>query len=364
VRVLAVNPGSTSLKVALVEDGRTVETETVGGDGAGLARVVGSWQPVDAAGVRFVHGGHRHTAPVQLDAGVLSELDEVADLAPLHNPAATTAARDLQKARPDLPVVACFDTTFHVGMPAAAATYALPREWNRRWHLRRYGFHGLSHEYAARRARELAGATARTPLRVVSCHLGGGASLCAVVDGRSVDTTMGFTPLDGLVMQTRGGSLDPGLVLWLLRHGGVGLDELAEVLDRLAGLAGLTGTSGDVREVVEGAERGDADSRLGLDVYLHRVRREVGAMAASAGGVDVLVFTGGVGEHSDVVRRGVCEGLSHLGIELPDPPSERPVGDDRVLTREGAPVAVATVVSREELVIAEQVLRVLSQCAN
>jgi acetate kinase len=360
VRVLAVNPGSTSLKVALVEDGHTVGTETVGGDGADLARVAGSFEPLDAAGVRFVHGGHRHTAPVRLDAAVLSELDEVADLAPLHNPAAATAARELMHDRPELPVVACFDTTFHVGMPTAAATYALPREWNRRWHLRRYGFHGLSHEYAARRARRLAGVAESSPLRVVSCHLGGGASLCAVVDGRSVDTTMGFTPLDGLVMQTRGGSLDPGLVLWLLGHGGVSLDELGEALDRRAGLAGLTGTSGDVREVVEGAERGEADCRLGLEVYLHRIRREVGAMAAGAGGLDVLVFTGGVGENSDAVRRGVCAGLAHLGVELADQPAERHDGADRVLTRDGAAVAVAVVASREELVIAEHVLRVLS----
>jgi acetate kinase len=333
VRVLVVNPGSSSLKTSLLDDGRLVE------DAEG---------PYDAIGVRFVHGGPDHTAPVLVDECVLDALEEVSDLAPLHNPPALRAARDLLAQHPGVPVVACFDTTFHATIPAAASTYALPREWNERWRLRRYGFHGLSHAWAARRAAELVG---RRPedLRMVTCHLGGGASLCAVRAGRSVDTTMGFTPLEGVVMQTRSGSVDPGLMLHLMRREGVSADELYDVLDRESGLKGLSGTSGDFQEVRRAREAGDPAAELAFGVYVHRLVREAGGMAAAAGGLDVLVFTGGIGEHAPELRSAVGAGLAHLGVRIDEPRNLAAEGD--AVLGDGAVVVEA----REDLEIDRQV---------
>lgn len=337
MRVLVVNPGSSSLKTSVVEDGRAGEDD--GG-------------PYDAAAVRFVHGGPDLMAPARVDASVLDMLGPVSDLAPLHNPKALDAARDLLDRHPDLPVVACFDTTFHATIPAAAATYALPREWNERWRLRRYGFHGLSHAGAARRAAELVGRPVEE-LRMVTCHLGGGASLCAVREGRSVDTTMGFTPLEGLVMQTRSGSVDPGLMLHLLRREGVSADELYDVLDRESGLKGLSGTSGDFQEVLEARSAGDAAAALAFDVYVHRLVREAAGMAASAGGLDVLVFTGGVGEHGADLRAAVVDGLGHLGVRL-DAAANVTLDGEGVIGD-----GVVVVAAREDLEMARQVEELL-----
>jgi acetate kinase len=361
VRTLVVNPGSTGLKAALVEDGRTQHTETVG-TAEGLdevAKVAADWMPLDAAAIRFVHGGPDHLHPVRLDAGVLADLDTATSLAPLHNPTSLAAARALADAHPDLPLVACFDTTFHADLPAAAATYPLPREWNERWRLRRYGFHGLSHEWASTRTAELIGRPLAS-LRIVVCHLGGGASLCAVAGGRSVDTTMGFTPLEGLAMQVRSGSVDPGLLLWLQQRGGLSADELGDALEHHAGLAGLSGTSGDMREVVAGVERGDEHCRTAFDVYLHRLVREIGAMAASAGGIDALVFTGGVGEHTPRVRAAVVQRLTWLGIRLDPEPNEDDEPDDRDIAAADSAVRVLVVAAREELVAAQQAESLLS----
>ena len=337
MRVLVVNPGSSSVKTSLLDDGRPVDDD--GG-------------PYDAIGVRFVHGGPDHTVPVRVDDAVLAALEEVSDLAPLHNPRALEAARDLLAEHPDVPMVACFDTTFHTTIPAAAATYALPREWSERWRLRRYGFHGLSHAWAVRRAAELVGRRAED-LRMVTCHLGGGASLCAVRGGRSVDTTMGFTPLEGLVMQTRSGSVDPGLLLHLLRSEGVTADELYDVLDRRSGLKGLSGTSGDFQEVRRAREAGDEAAELAFDVYVHRLRREAGAMAAAAGGLDVLVFTGGIGEHAPELRWALAVGLAHLGVR---------VDAERNLALDGDGAigdGVVVVEAREDLEIERQVRELL-----
>ena len=338
MRTLVVNPGSSSLKVTLVEDGSVVPDD--GG-------------PYDAIGVRFVHGGPDRTEPVVVDAAVLADLERVSDLAPLHNPPALAAARDLGEQHPGVPVVACFDTTFHTTIPVAASTYALPREWNRRWQLRRYGFHGLSHAWAASRATELVGRPVEE-LAMVTCHLGGGASLCAVRGGRSVDTTMGFTPLEGLVMQTRSGSVDPGLLLHLLRQEGVSADELYDVLDRGSGLKGLSGTSGDFQEVRQARAAGDADADLAFDVYVHRLVRETGAMAAAAGGLDVLVFTGGIGEHAPELRSEVIGRLAHLGVRL-DPARNDAVGGDGVVGE-----GVVVVEAREDLEIDRRVRALLA----
>jgi acetate kinase len=242
--------------------------------------------------------------------------------------------------------VACFDTAFHATLPAAASTYALPREWRERFGLRRYGFHGLSHAYASRRA----GAT-----RVVSCHLGAGASLAAVRDGVCVDTTMGFTPMEGLVMATRAGSVDPGLVLWLLRHG-VDANAVEQGLDREGGLRGLAGDA-DMRALLT---RDDADARLALDVYVHRLRAGIAAMAAALGGLDALVFTGGVGEHAAPVRARTAAGLGFLGVEL-DADANARARADAEIGAAGAPARTLVVTAREDLEVAGQVRTVLAR---
>jgi len=358
VRVLVVNAGSSSLKLDLHDDEASVDSTTVERwDASDLGPLrdfverVGGAGSVDAVGHRVVHGGPEHARAACVDDELLEYLDSIDDLAPLHNPPAVQAIRTVSRLLPQTPAVACFDTTFHADLPPEARTYALPREWNERWSLRRYGFHGLSHAYASRRAAELVGRPLED-LRVVTCHLGSGASLAAVRGGRSVDTTMGFTPLEGLVMRTRSGTVDPGLLVWLLQHGDVEVDELARVLVRESGLKGLSGTSGDLRDVLEG-RTDDADCRLAYEVFVHRLRREIGAMAASAGGLDVLVMTGGIGEHAVDVRSDVVDGLGWLGLEVDGDLNARAAGDTDVSTP-SAPARTVVVTASEETEIARQ----------
>jgi acetate kinase len=308
-------------------------------------------------GHRVVHGGPRHRSSVRVDDDVVDYLDSIGDLAPLHNPRAVAAMRAVAKVLPDAPAVAAFDTSFHATMPDAAATYALPREWNQRFGLRRYGFHGLSHASAVRRAADLVGRPASS-LRMVTCHLGAGASLCAVRGGRSVDTTMGFTPLAGLVMQTRAGSVDPGLMLWLLEHGEVEVETLHAVLEHQSGLKGLSHTSGDLRDVLEARSGGDADATLAFDVYVHRLVREIGAMAAAAGGLDVLVFTGGMGEHSPELRAAAAERLRFLGVEV-DRSANRATADAD-LTADGAIARTVVVTAAEDVEVARETVAVIA----
>jgi len=246
MRVLVVNAGSSSLKLRVL-DSRDEVTASVDlpavrsrSGAAAMGEALASFGDVDAVGHRIVHGATEFTGPVRIDAAVLARIRAFSDLAPLHQPVSLAALDAASAALPGVPAVACFDTAFHAGMPAEAATYALPAEWRRRFGIRRFGFHGLSHAYASRRAAELVGRSAE-PLRVVTCHLGAGASLAAVNAGRSVDTTMGFTPLEGLVMATRAGSLDPGLVLWLEEHVGTPAAELAATFEHRSGLMGLAG---------------------------------------------------------------------------------------------------------------------------
>jgi acetate kinase len=315
VRVLTVNAGSSSLKLALVVDGRRGAAEEVpvhGGEVDADALAGFAEAGFDASSHRLVHGGRRFTSATVVDDDVRVALGELVDLAPLHT---TTALRALDAVRAldrDRPAVACFDTSFHASLPDAARTYAVPWEWIERWGLRRYGFHGLNHGYVARRAAEMLGRPL-AELRIVSCHLGAGASLCAIVGGRSVDTTMGFTPLDGLVMATRPGLLDPGMLIWLQRHADLTVDELDDALEHLSGLAGLSGGSGDMRELLAAADAGVPRAQLAYDVYIHRLRGQIAAMVAAAGGIDALIFTAGVGEHSRRVRADATDGLVMLG---------------------------------------------------
>ena len=363
MRILVVNAGSSSLKLSVVEDGQRVSATTIerweGRGDVGAVQAFLQDQPaVDAIGHRVVHGGPRLSTATRVDQDVLSYLDSIEDLAPLHNPRAVAAILEAERLLPGVAAVAAFDTAFHSTLPAAASTYALPHEWNHRWSLRRYGFHGLSHAYAVRRAAELAGRTLEE-LRVVSCHLGAGASLAAVREGRSVDTTMGFTPLEGLAMGTRSGSVDPGLLLWLLEHGGVEPEVLGTVLEHRSGMRGLSGTSGDMREVEEGRREGDDRCTLAFDVYVHRLVREIGAMTASAGGLDLLVFTGGVGERSPEVRSAAAARLAHLGVAVDEGANARGTGDVEI-SAPGAAARVLVVTAAEDLEIARQTARTLA----
>jgi acetate kinase len=363
VRVLVVNPGSSSLKLRLLDAAEQIEAEedlpASGGEvetGALEAFLERVPQP-DAGGVRVVHGGADFRSSVRIDASVLHRLDATAELAPLHNPPALQGIRVLQKLRPALPVVACFDTAFHASLSEAAATYAVPWRWTSEWGIRRYGFHGLSHAWSSRRAAELLGRPLGD-LRIVTCHLGAGASLCAVQGGVSVDTTMGFTPMEGLVMATRSGSVDPGAILWAQRKGSLGVEEVERALDRESGLLGVSGVSADMREVLEAAERGQGRARLALDVYSHRLRALVAAMAAALHGLDVLVFTGGIGEHAAPVRSAACAGLEFLGVEL-DEERNGAARPDSVISNPDSPVAVLLVAAREDLQIAREVRHLL-----
>ena len=356
-----MNAGSSSTKLRLLDDDLQVvssaDLAAPGGDGASIAAEIEGFGAVDAVGHRIVHGGSDFVGPVRIDGGVVARIRALTDLAPLHQPKSLAALEQVGELLPQVPAVACFDTAFHARMPEAASTYALPAKWRRRWNLRRYGFHGLSHRYASRRAAELLG---RPPehLRTVTCHLGAGASLAAVHDGRSVDTTMGFTPLEGLVMATRSGSVDPGLVLWLEEHVGTPPSELAATLEHRSGLLGLAGTA-DMKRVVERAEAGERTAGQALDVYVHRLRAGIAAMAASMGGLDALVFTGGVGENSPLVRERAGSGLGFLGVEI-DPDRNERGTEDRKIGRDGNVVQTLVVAAREDVEIASEVRSVLA----
>jgi acetate kinase len=360
LRVLVVNAGSSSIKLRVLGDDDELLAATdlpvAHGevDDRELRSALSGMPGADAVGHRVVHGGERFVGPVRIDDEVEAALRDLVDLAPLHQPKSLLAMDAVGAALPGLPAVACFDTAFHAGLPAAAATYALPRSWRERFGLRRFGFHGLSHAYASRRTEQLVG---RGGLRIVTCHLGAGVSLAAVRDGRSIDTTMGFTPLEGLVMSTRSGSVDPGMLLWLLEREAVSEREMAAALEHDSGLAGLAGT-GDAREVVDRAERGVPEARLALDVYVHRLRAGIAAMAAALAGLDALVFTGGVGENASAIRALACDGLGFLGVEV-DRDRNAGVSGDRALGSDRSAVAVLVVTAREDLEIAAGVRRVL-----
>lgn len=302
--VLVVNAGSTSLKLHLVHDDEST--------------AVDGFVAADAVGHRVVHGGRRFVGAALVDAEVERAIEELSTLAPLHNRPALEEIRRAREALPDIPQVAVFDTAFHRTMPPAASTYAIPERWREEWDVHRYGFHGISVQWVASQVEAE---------RLVVCHLGGGCSVTAVRGGRSVDTTMGFSPLEGVPMATRSGSIDPGALLYLLRERLLTEDELANALEHESGLAGLTGGgSGDVRDA----------SSLALDVFVHRVAAAVAAMAAACGGIDALAFTGGIGEHAGAIRGRIVERVGFLG-------------DFRV----------EVVASREELVIAAETRRLL-----
>ena len=328
--VLVVNAGSTSLKLAAVRDDDASEP---------VASFEAAPKELVAVGHRVVHGGDRFREPVLIDDAVERELAALAELAPLHNAPAIAAIDEARRALPALPHIAVFDTAFHATIPQEAATYAVPREFRERSRIRRYGFHGLSVQWAAE----------RVPVsRLVVCHLGGGCSITAVRDGRSVDTTMGFTPLEGVPMATRSGSVDPGALLHLLRAGALTVERLEQALEHESGLLGLSGISGNVDELEQDA---DPAARLALEVYAYRIAGAVAAMAAALGGLDALVFTAGVGEGSARVRADVCARLRFLGVEL-DAKANASANPDADIASAGSSVQIVVLRAREDIVIA------------
>jgi len=369
--VLVVNAGSSSLKLRVLGPGDEVIAALDmdhwdGSPDAGEFRTfLGGLSGLGAVGHRVVHGAGTFTSATVLDDAVIEAIAGLTDLAPLHQPRALAGICAARSALPAVPEVACFDTAFHAGLPAAAARYALPGDWTERFGLRRYGFHGLSHGYAARRSAQLLDIDSERA-RVVTCHLGAGSSLAAVHGGRCADTTMGFTPLEGLVMATRPGSVDPGLLIWLLQHGGLSVDELSSGLEHsagLAGLAGLPGGSGDMREVRRAAEAGSGSARLAIDVHAHRLRREIAAMAAAMDGLDVLAFTGGIGEHQPAVRAEAAAGLAFLGVAI-DPARNASAAGDAEISAAAAGVRTVVISAREDVEIARQTRAALGLTAG
>jgi acetate kinase len=361
--VLVVNAGSSSLKLRLLGPAdATLARADLPADADGfredaLAAAISDWPRPDAVGHRVVHGGTRFTGPERITDEVAGALRDLTALAPLHQPKSLAGVDAVSRCYPDVPAVACFDTAFHASIPPAAHTYAIPAEWRQRYAARRFGFHGLSHAYASRCAAGLAGRPVGE-LRIVSCHLGAGASACAIVDGTSVDTTMGFTPLDGLVMSTRSGAVDPGLLLWLEEHERLRPHEVASALEHRSGLLALAG-SAEWREVETWAAAGDGDAQLAIGVYVHRLVAAIAAMTAAAGGLDALVFTGGVGEHSAGLRDRAASLLGWLGVAI-DAAANQGVADGQDAEISSASARVSggprtfVIAAREDLEIARE----------
>jgi acetate kinase len=311
-----------------------------------------------AVGHRVVHGG-QFTSSVRITPEIRSRIMALADLAPLHNPPSLETLAAAEAELPGEPHVAVFDTSFHATLPPEARTYPLPEKWSRDWSIRRFGFHGLSHAYCSGRAAEMLGRPAHE-LRLVICHLGHGCSASAVRGGRCIDTTMGFTPLEGLMMGTRCGSIDPSIVLHVQQHHSLTVDQVESALNRESGLLGVSGVSADMRQVLAAAKGGHEQARLALGVYTHRVRQAVGALAVTMGGVDALVFTAGVGEHSGEVRESICAGLECLGLEL-DAQANASCAPDADVARPGSRGRILVIATREDVTMLREVIHVLGQ---
>ncbi|MCP4006119.1 MAG: acetate kinase [bacterium] len=384
MNTLVVNCGSSSLKIRLFDDEHAVLAngiaEPLGRADTELRCQAGSQQTaqrledathegafealckallelsagsadIGAVGHRVVHGGERFRKAVLIDERIEREIEALAPLAPLHNPLCLQGIRAARKHFPDASHVAVFDTAFHQTLPEEAFLYALPYEFYTRDRIRRYGFHGSSHRSVSERAIELLGPESHRS-RIITCHLGAGCSTAAVRDGRSVDTSMGMTPLEGLVMATRSGDLDPGIPAFLQEQGDRSAREVEDLLQHKSGLLGISGLSGDIRELTREAEAGHARAELALRVFAHRVRKYIGAHLTVLGGADAIVFTGGAGENSPSLRNRISSGLEELGIEIDPRANETGAGSDRMISTEGSRVAIFVIASNEELAIA------------
>ena len=312
--------------------------------------VIGSMKEIDAVGHRVVHGGEAFNQSVRIDENVMKAIEDCIPLAPLHNPANITGIRASEKVMPGVPMVAVFDTAFHQTMPAKAFTYALPYEYYKNDKVRRYGFHGTSHKYVTGRAAAMLGKPAEE-LKIITCHLGNGSSVTAVDGGKSVDTSMGFTPLAGLPMGTRSGDLDAGILQYLMNKHGLNIDEMLNILNKKSGVQGVSGVSSDFRDLEEAAKAGNEQAALAVDMFNYGVKKLIGAYAAAMGGVDAIVFTAGVGENSVSQRLDIASGLEFMGVKM-DAEANNCRGKEAVISAADSKVKVLLIPTDEELMIA------------
>ena len=322
--------------------------------------VISSKTQIDAVGHRVVHGGEFFSESVVITNEVKQKIRECISFAPLHNPHNLRGIEQTEEVLPNVPQVAVFDTAFHSTMPSYAFIYALPFNYYKEYGIRRYGFHGTSHRYVSNRTAELMGQPIEK-LKIITCHLGNGASVCAVKYGKSVDTSMGFTPLEGLVMGTRCGSIDPAIVLQIMARENLSLHDVHTILNRQSGLLGISGISNDMREITKEMEKGSTRAKLAFEVFTYTLRKYIGAYAAAMDGVDAISFTAGIGENSPLVRREVCKGLSFLGLKIDEDKNNSTIGVERELSASDSKVKVFCIPTNEELIIATEVYNLLSK---
>lgn len=318
--------------------------------------VIQSLDEIDGVGHRVVHGGEKFSDSVLVTDEIISEIEKVSELAPLHNPANLTGIRAFREILPDVPAVAVFDTAFHQSMPPESYLYSLPYEYYEKYGIRKYGFHGTSHKYVSERAAELLGQSPNR-LRLITCHIGNGASIAAIENGESIDTTMGFTPLEGVTMGTRSGSLDPALVPYIMDKTGKTVDEVLEVMNHESGLLALSGFSSDLRDIQVRAAEGDERSELALNIFADRIHQYIGSYASKMNGVDAIVFTAGIGENSTIVRERVLKGLEFMGVYW-DPVLNEIQGEEAKINYPHSPVKVLVIPTNEEVMIARDVNRI------
>ena len=397
MKILVLNCGSSSIRYALYDmDTKTVMTsggaERVGLDGAfvkvKLANgekkkvmhdvpehtegvkfifsllvdpeigVIKDLKEIDAVGHRTVHGGEKFNKSVRLTEEVLKVYEECNDLAPLHNPANLKGIRAVQELMPEMPQVGVFDTAFHQTMPKEAFMYALPYDLYEKYGVRRYGFHGTSHRYVSQRVCEFLGVKAEGK-KIITCHIGNGASIAAVKDGKCVDTSMGLTPLEGLIMGTRSGDVDGGALTFIEKKLGLDADGLSDLLNKKSGMLGITGVSSDMREIEKAFEEGNERAKLAFDMYFYRIRKYIGAYAAAMDGCDIIVFTAGVGENQPSLREEVCKKLTYLGVEIDVEKNKNLRGKEALISTPESKVAVCVIPTDEELMIASDTMALL-----
>lgn len=400
MKILIVNAGSSSLKYQLfdMENEQTMAKgliERIGIDGSRLKQTVkeqkfvmempmpdhiqaikemikaltspdhGSIKSMDeiaAVGHRVVHGGEKFTSSSLIDQACLDAIEENIPYSPLHNPANLMGIRACQKVMPDTPMVAVFDTSFHQTMPPRSYLYGLPIEYYQRLKVRRYGFHGTSHRYVSGRAAEFLGKKAED-LRIITCHLGNGSSICAVNKGKSMDTSMGLTPLEGVVMGTRSGSLDPACLQFIMNHDNIGIDQMIDILNKKSGVLGISELSSDMRDVEEAAAKGNQQAQTALDLVVHSIRKYIGAFAAVMGGVDVIVFTAGIGENGTEMRESIMENMEFLGARM-DTEKNKVRGKEADVSAQDSKVKILVIPTNEELVIARDTLEIVSHLGD
>lgn len=320
--------------------------------------VVKSLDQIDAVGHRVAHGGETFPVSCVVDATVIEGIEKLCELAPLHNPANLLGIRAVESLMPKTPQVAVFDTSFHQTMPDYAYMYAIPYEYYEKYRARRYGFHGTSHKFVAERGCKLAGLDINNS-KVVTCHLGNGGSVTAVLNGKSVDTSMGFTPVEGVVMGTRCGNIDAGLVTFLQEKEGLDADGVNKVLNKKSGFLGVSGVSSDGRDITAAADSGNYRAALSQQMFAHSVKKYIGAFSAVMGGLDLIVFTGGIGENDSAARERICSTLGYLGVDFDSEVNARIHGDDAIITKEGSKVKAAVIATNEELVIATDTMNLV-----